>query len=79
MDLNVALSIDDQHVKSLQRRGTARNAMGKYRAALADFELALDLDPVNKQVKMDVQKTKELLKSAIGHAPLVPVEVEFSA
>ncbi len=77
-DLNVALTIENTHVKSLQRRGTVRNAIGKHRAALSDFEKASELDPTSKALKADINKTKEMLKSAINHAPLVAVDVFYS-
>lgn len=45
MDCNNALAIDSTHVKSLLRRATAFNALGRHRAALRDLQKALELEP----------------------------------
>lgn len=70
-DCDCALAIEPTHVKSLVRRATARTALGKYRAALQDLNAAAALEPSNKQIRADLQKTKELLRSAVNRAPLV--------
>ena len=77
-DCTCALSICPTHSKSLLRRATARNALGKHRAALADLLLAQDEDPANKQTRGEIQRTKEMLLSAVNRAPLVrlPVSIE---
>lgn len=49
-DSDSALRVDSRHVKSLQRRAVARNALGKHRAALADLQTAAEIDPSSKQV-----------------------------
>jgi len=36
-DCNFALDIQKDHVKSLMRRATARNALGRHRGALTDL------------------------------------------
>ena len=43
-DCTCALSIDATHIKSLLRRATARNALGKHRAALLDLLKLVDID-----------------------------------
>lgn len=45
IDCNSALHIEPSHVKSLMRRATANNALGKHRAALKDLLCAADLEP----------------------------------
>jgi tetratricopeptide (TPR) repeat protein len=45
-----ALALDPGYVKALQRRGTARKAVGSYLTAAEDFEAALRLEPGNKAV-----------------------------
>lgn len=74
-DCSSALLISPTHVKSLLRRATARNAMGKHRAALADLLKAQDEDPANKQTRAEISKTQELLLSAVNRAPLVRLQV----
>ena len=49
-DATDALKVDSNHVKSLQRRGTARNSLGKHKAALKDFEAALIISPKSKVI-----------------------------
>jgi hypothetical protein len=44
-DCTSALCIEPAHVKSLIRRATCRNALGKHRAALLDLTTASDLEP----------------------------------
>lgn len=68
-DCNLALKIDPDHLKSLSRRATARNALGKHRLALLDFEHALELDPKSRQLQTQIASTKELIRTAIKRAP----------
>lgn len=68
-DCNLALQIDPDHLKSLSRRATARNALGKHRLALLDFERAAVLDPKSRQIQTQIASTKELLRAAIKRAP----------
>jgi RNA polymerase II-associated protein 3 len=42
-DAHEALTLDPEHIKSLQRRGTARYYLGKLRGAGKDFEKAQQL------------------------------------
>ncbi|KAI9905220.1 hypothetical protein PsorP6_013864 [Peronosclerospora sorghi] len=65
-DCTVALKADPLHIKSLLRRGTARNALGKHRLALLDFYRAATLDPKHRQ---HVQSTREIIRSAIKRSP----------
>lgn len=76
-DASVALSMDPRHVKSLLRRGTASNALGRHRAALRDFTAAQAIAPENKQAGVEVRKTKELRKFSVRRAPrrCIPVVV----
>lgn len=50
-DADAALRVDPRHVKSLQRRAAARNALGKHRAALVDLQTAAEIDSTSKQVR----------------------------
>ncbi|GLE04272.1 hypothetical protein PINS_up013183 [Pythium insidiosum] len=68
-DCTRALGVDPNHVKCLHRRGTARNALGKHRLALEDFERAARLEPKNKTILSQVVASKELLRTAIKRAP----------
>ena len=44
-DADQALMIDSEHIKSLQRRGTARFYLGKYRQSVRDFQKAQSITP----------------------------------
>lgn len=68
-DCNLALRIDPSHLKSLSRRGTARNSLGKHRLALLDFERAAELDPKSRQIQTQMASTRELIRTSIKRAP----------
>lgn len=68
-DASLALRLDPHHVKSLLRRATASNALGRHRDALSDLDLAHALEPGNKQVAADLRNTRELRRTAIRRAP----------
>ena len=68
-DCTLALKIDQTHVKSYLRRGTARNSMGKHRVALLDFHRAATLNPKSRQIQTQLQSTRELIRSAIKCSP----------
>jgi hypothetical protein len=73
IDCDCALNIEPMHVKSLLRRATALNALGKHRAALLDLLAAQDVEPSNKQVRSDSTNTRELLRAAVNRAPHTPM------
>ncbi|CAM9932977.1 unnamed protein product, partial [Ectocarpus sp. 4 AP-2014] len=75
-DADAALTVDPRHVKSLHRRAAARNALGKHRAALGDLQTAAEIDPTSKQVRKDLSKTLETLKTVVRRAPKTHVRVE---
>ena len=69
IDADQALMIDQEHLKSLQRRGTARFYLGKYRQSGKDFQKAQSINPsaqiaeYQKKVAEKMEKLKfELLE-----------------
>ena len=68
-DCSSALRLNAKHVKSWNRRGTARNKLGRHRAALRDFEAVLLLEPRNKQAINEIRKTREAIKISVKKAP----------
>ena len=64
-DATSALSLDQSHIKSYQRRSKARIALGKFRAAIKDLDYAIFLDKEqddeddNTKIKKELQKEKE--------------------
>ncbi|CAM9609582.1 unnamed protein product, partial [Discosporangium mesarthrocarpum] len=77
-DCTLALELDGSHVKSLHRRAVARNALGKHRAALSDLMTATRADPSAKEIRIELGKTREVLKSTMRHAPKQEVKVEVA-
>jgi len=74
IDASSALDIDNLHVKSYQRRSTARLNLGKLRASLKDlclaeaaaFEVSVK---VPSRIQFDKKKVKDALHLAIKRAP----------
>lgn len=76
-DCNCALSIDPTHVKTMLRRATAKNAVGKHRSAIEDLKKALELDIGNKLARSDLVKAKESLRNTVYRAPMIRVLSEW--
>lgn len=74
-DCTCAIDINPEHVKSLTRRATARNALGKHRSAIADLLAAEKIEPGSKAIKADLAKAREQLRNAVNRAPLVEIPV----
>ena len=74
-DCSSAIMIAPEFVKSWTRRGTARNSLGRHRAALRDFEKALVLEPSNKKLHTEVRKTREAIKSCVRRTPRQQIPV----
>ena len=70
-----ALALDPKHVKSLSRRGTARNALGRHKAAFCDFNEVLKLEPKNRQAAVEIRKTREFIKASVRKQPRKRVAV----
>ena len=68
-DCTVALSIDEKHVKTLQRRATARHALGKHRAAFVDASSALTLAPDTKALVAQKATILKALRESARNAP----------
>lgn len=76
-DCSSVLRIDTSHIKALVRRASARNALGKHRSALQDLLLAQTLDGGGasaSSIRVEVYKTRELLRSAVNRAPFIPIQ-----
>lgn len=58
-DCTLCLSIDSTYVKAYLRRGTARKNLNKIALAKADFFMALELEPENKQAQTELKKILE--------------------
>lgn len=62
------LSKDPNNVKGLYRRSVARNHMGDPEKALEDLMVALELDPLNNAVKLEIHKAKKSIQTAKAKA-----------
>tara|TARA_B100000795_G_C22721764_1_gene407760 strand:- start:48 stop:1130 length:1083 start_codon:yes stop_codon:yes gene_type:complete len=56
---DAALEINDEHAKTLYRRGLANTNLSAYEAARKDFKCALALEPDNKNVKKQLEKLQK--------------------
>jgi len=65
-DCNAALAINPKHAKALLRRGQALESLEKYKAALADFETVLQLEPNSVMAMQAVNRIKKSLKQFEG-------------
>ena len=72
-DCDTALTYEPDHFKSLQRRATARHALGKHRAAAQDVMRALRIEPSSKALLAQQQRILAALRSAAADAPFVSV------
>lgn len=73
-DCDAALRLEPAHIKSLQRRATARDALGKHRAALADLQLALH-STQTKELHQQKSAIRDKLRAAATNAPLQALTV----
>lgn len=64
----LALSKDHTNIKALYRRGVARNHLGLNEEALVDLNQAIELDPENKPVKVEIIKARKAIKDAKAKA-----------
>ena len=78
IDATAALAIDSTHVKSLQRRATARDALGKHRAALVDVISALNIQPSNAALSTHRSTIRNHISSCVDHAPFHPIPLPSS-
>lgn len=58
------LAKDPDNIKGLFRRAVARNHMGDPERAIEDLIVALELDPSNNAVKLEIQKSKKMVQEA---------------
>ena len=78
-DCDTALTYEPDHFKSLQRRATARHALGKHRAAAQDVMRALRIEPSSKALLAQRQRILAALRSAAADAPFVAVRAAEAA
>ena len=55
----MALRLDCNHVKSLNRRGQARSHLNKFEEAMEDLNRAIELDPDNAKLVEELRKLQK--------------------
>ena len=60
MDCTKALELDPDYAKAVARRATARTKLKKYEGAKEDQERLLELQPNNKQAKLEITKLEKV-------------------
>ena len=62
---HVIKNIDSKNVKALFRRGCAYRVRGEYNGALKDLQEVINLDPKNKQAKIELSGTKKDIEAQL--------------
>lgn len=78
-DADVALTIDSFHVKSLLRRGSAYEKLGRVSEALKDFAAASEEEPQNKIARTAVHRLRAEQQRQNSAAPKVRADIASSA
>ncbi|KAG7264168.1 hypothetical protein CRUP_010693 [Coryphaenoides rupestris] len=58
----IALEIDKNYIKGYYRRATSNMALGKFKAALKDYETVVRVRPNDKDAKMKYQECNKIVK-----------------
>jgi tetratricopeptide (TPR) repeat protein len=74
-DASSAIDIDPTHVKSYQRRSSARVSLGKLRAALKDLKTAELLSGGGSGLAVEIRKCTEALRDSVKRAPKSRVRI----
>lgn len=74
-DCDFSLKLDNTFVKSYYRRALAKNGECKHRSAVMDLKKALEIDPNNKTVKMELNKTREIINNNLKIVPFIELTV----
>ncbi|KAJ8366834.1 hypothetical protein AAFF_G00338880 [Aldrovandia affinis] len=61
-DATRALDIDKNYIKGYYRRATSNMALGKFRAALRDYDTVVRVRPTDKDAKMKYQECNKIVK-----------------
>ncbi|PWA22362.1 hypothetical protein CCH79_00018234 [Gambusia affinis] len=61
-DATKALEVDKNYIKGYYRRATSNMALGKFKAALKDYETVVKVRPNDKDAKMKYQECNKIVK-----------------
>ncbi|KPP62546.1 hypothetical protein Z043_119264 [Scleropages formosus] len=77
-DATRALEIDKNYVKGYYRRATSNMALGKFKAALKDYETVVRVRPNDKDAKMKYQECNKIVKQKAFERAIASDELKKS-
>uniref|UniRef100_A0A6Q2XJ05 Serine/threonine-protein phosphatase n=1 Tax=Esox lucius TaxID=8010 RepID=A0A6Q2XJ05_ESOLU len=77
-DATKCLEIDKNYIKGYYRRATSNMALGKFKAALKDYETVVRVRPNDKDAKMKYQECNKIVKQKAFERAIASDEVKRS-
>uniref|UniRef100_A0A8C2Z9A2 Serine/threonine-protein phosphatase n=1 Tax=Cyclopterus lumpus TaxID=8103 RepID=A0A8C2Z9A2_CYCLU len=77
-DATKALEIDKNYIKGYYRRATSNMALGKFKAALKDYETVVRVRPNDKDAKMKYQECNKIVKRKAFERAIASDEIKKS-
>uniref|UniRef100_A0A8C5BN50 Serine/threonine-protein phosphatase n=1 Tax=Gadus morhua TaxID=8049 RepID=A0A8C5BN50_GADMO len=77
-DATKALEIDKNYIKGYYRRATSNMALGKFKAALKDYETVVKVRPNDKDAKMKYQECNKIVKQKAFERAIASDEIKKS-
>uniref|UniRef100_A0AAY5F0C9 Serine/threonine-protein phosphatase n=1 Tax=Electrophorus electricus TaxID=8005 RepID=A0AAY5F0C9_ELEEL len=77
-DATHALEIDKNYIKGYYRRATSNMALGKFKAALKDYETVVRVRPNDKDAKMKYQECNKIVKQKAFERAIASDELKRS-
>uniref|UniRef100_A0A8B9HP98 protein-serine/threonine phosphatase n=1 Tax=Astyanax mexicanus TaxID=7994 RepID=A0A8B9HP98_ASTMX len=77
-DATRALEIDKNYIKGYYRRATSNMALGKFKAALKDYETVVRVRPNDKDAKMKYQECNKIVKQKAFERAIASDELKRS-
>ncbi|XP_053279433.1 serine/threonine-protein phosphatase 5 [Pleuronectes platessa] len=77
-DATKALEIDKNYIKGYYRRATSNMALGKFKAALKDYETVVKVRPNDKDAKMKFQECNKIVKQKAFERAIASDEIRKS-
>uniref|UniRef100_A0A3B3TGB7 Serine/threonine-protein phosphatase n=1 Tax=Paramormyrops kingsleyae TaxID=1676925 RepID=A0A3B3TGB7_9TELE len=77
-DATRALEIDKNYIKGYYRRATSNMALGKFKAALKDYETVVRVRPNDKDAKMKYQECNKIVKQKAFERAIASDELKKS-
>ncbi|KAM7398936.1 hypothetical protein PAMP_018237 [Pampus punctatissimus] len=77
-DATKALEIDKNYIKGYYRRATSNMALGKFKAALKDYETVVRVRPNDKDARMKYQECNKIVKQKAFERAIASDEIKKS-